>query len=66
MADTDIVAEITKYADEHDGRQHLSCHRAHVIREELGVSLSRIGQICRELNVKITSCQLGCFGKTHE
>ncbi len=65
MTDADIVAEIAKHADERNGSRYLTCHRAHVIGEELDVSLARIGQLCEQTNVRIAACQLGCFGRKH-
>ena len=50
---------------ESNGRQTLSCHRAHVVAEDLGVELQVIGQICDEEHIKIINCQLGCFGAGH-
>lgn len=42
-----------------DGK--LTCDHAHQIAERHGVKLWQIGQICEEQNIKIKSCQLGCF-----
>ncbi len=39
----------------------LSCAKAHDLSSELNVSLREIGEICNELKIKISSCQLGCF-----
>ncbi len=39
----------------------LSCEKAHSLSKELQVSLREIGEICNELKVKISACQLGCF-----
>ncbi len=39
----------------------LSCEAAHRLGEELKVPLRTIGAVCNELQIKITSCQLGCF-----
>jgi len=39
----------------------LSCAAAHELARELNVSLTEIGSICNELQIKIADCQLGCF-----
>ncbi len=39
----------------------LSCEQAHALAKELKVSLREIGELCNELKIKISSCQLGCF-----
>ena len=65
MDDQELTAEIRKHCRETDGKQALSCPRAHVLAEDLGVSLRRIGRICDAEQIKITNCQLGCFGKSH-
>ena len=42
-----------------DGR--LTCEKAHELGKELKVPLRDIGEICNELKIRITACQLGCF-----
>jgi tRNA (adenine37-N6)-methyltransferase len=42
-----------------DGR--LSCARAHLLAEELDVSLPDLGWAADEAKVRIVKCQLGCF-----
>lgn len=44
------------------GRKQLSCARAHVLAEDLGITLAEIGRYCQSQDIKITDCQLGCFG----
>lgn len=39
----------------------LSCEKAHEISATLTVSLKEIGEVCNDLKIKITACQLGCF-----
>ena len=48
------------------GRLQMSCARAHVLAEDLGVSLGAIGQVCERHDIKLTGCQLGCFGKSRK
>ena len=56
--------------NEHDIREFIkkqcpnnkiSCEKVFKISEELGVSKKEIGQIVNELEIKIHSCQIGCF-----
>jgi len=44
-----------------NGRRALACARAFALAERVGCSVGEIGRMCEELNVKIVSCQLGCF-----
>ena len=39
----------------------MTCEKAHALATELKVSLKEIGDLCNELRIKITACQLGCF-----
>ena len=39
----------------------LPCPTAFKIANQLKVSIKEIGEACNELDVKISSCQLGCF-----
>lgn len=40
---------------------YLPCREAFSIAEEFGVTVAEIGKFCNEQNIKICSCQLGCF-----
>ncbi len=44
----------------------LTCAEAHQLAEAEGVSLVVIGKAAQEAGVKISDCQLGCFGKHKE
>lgn len=39
----------------------LACEKAYALATELNVPLQQIGALCNELEIKIASCQLGCF-----
>jgi hypothetical protein len=39
----------------------IPCAAAFQLAEELGLTRSRLGELCNELNIKISQCQLGCF-----
>lgn len=57
-----LAAAIEALVRIEDGRKQLSCARAHVLAEDLGVTLAEIGRYCQAQDIKITDCQLGCFG----
>ncbi len=42
-----------------DGRIH--CKQLFDLSEKTGTSLAQLGQLCNELNLHISECQLGCF-----
>ena len=44
-----------------DGRRRLSCAQAFALQAEHEVPLARVGAICNEESIRITSCQLGLF-----
>jgi hypothetical protein len=39
----------------------LTCEKAHELADTLGIQLRVIGDLCNQLQIKITACQLGCF-----
>jgi hypothetical protein len=39
----------------------LTCEKAHELSASLGIPLREIGDLCNELKIKISVCQLGCF-----
>jgi len=41
----------------------LACAAALALAHEMGLPPARIGQAANALGIKITDCQLGCFGK---
>ncbi|HUL32011.1 MAG TPA: hypothetical protein VLZ03_16285 [Thermodesulfobacteriota bacterium] len=43
-----------------DGK--LPCAACFKIAEDFGISNKEIGKILNEMKVKISNCQLGCFG----
>ncbi len=54
---------VLQQAQADQGRNTLSCHRAHVLAEDCSVTLQAIGQVCQDEGIKVVNCQLGCFGK---
>ena len=55
----DMVSRAASSRD--DGRRILACAKAFALAEEHGVSVSEIGTVCQEYDIKIVGCQLGCF-----
>jgi hypothetical protein len=41
----------------------ISCARALGLAHEMGISTKELGDLLNEMNIKIDSCQLGCFPK---
>jgi hypothetical protein len=39
----------------------LPCAVAFKIAKELGISVHEVGEVCNNLRIKVSSCQLGCF-----
>ncbi len=39
----------------------LTCEKAHELSRNLNLSLKTIGEVCNQLHIKISACQLGCF-----
>jgi hypothetical protein len=57
-----ISMEVLKDAVKNAARNNrLTCEKAHALGKELDVSLEKIGAVCNELNIRIKTCQLGCF-----
>lgn len=54
----DIVMNATI---EEDGKTKLECGKAHELAKENNISLNEIGKFCNENNIKIITCELGCF-----
>jgi hypothetical protein len=39
----------------------ISCEEARKLAREIGVELSKIGELCDQAAIKICACALGCF-----
>ena len=62
MAQKDELTRALLEACRHeDGRATLACADAFKLAKRLGVTLRRIGRVCDQENIKICTCQLGCF-----
>ena len=57
MTDSDIKAKVLEKAK--DGR--IACKVALALAAELGVAPKQIGDTINRENIRIVSCQLGCF-----
>ena len=62
MTQDELIEQVQKHATQIDDSLKISCHRAHVLAEDLAVSLQVIGSVCNGQGIKIVNCQLGCFG----
>ncbi len=57
---SDIEREIVKAS----ARGEISCRKALLLAENMGVPPRMVGDAADRAGVKIISCQLGCFGKS--
>ena len=56
-----LVEAVLNASSQVDGKPKLSCVKALVIAKEFCVNPAEVGKICNDRNIKISSCQLGCF-----
>lgn len=54
----DVKAKIKEIGGE-EGK--ITCAQAEKVAKEYGLSRKAVGDIINQLELKITSCQLGCF-----
>lgn len=66
MKSIETHADIKKKLIELAKKGSLTCAEAHQLAEAEGVSLVFIGKVAEEVGVKVSDCQLGCFGKYKE
>lgn len=52
---------IEEYCIMKNGKKSLGCADASKIAEKLKISIPEVGKLCNENDIKISSCQLGCF-----
>ncbi|MFH1530224.1 MAG: hypothetical protein ABIK09_05745 [Pseudomonadota bacterium] len=62
MTDNELLAAIRTAAFEADGKTKLTCTAAFHIAATSPVILADIGRVCNANDIRITKCQLGCFG----
>lgn len=60
-SDEKLVAAVLACSKETDGRRSLTCVEALRIAAELDVEAVQVGRICDQQEIRICSCQLGCF-----
>ena len=61
MTDEEILEKVIDAAEEIDGRKKLACKKAFSLSAEYGIPLLDIAKYCNKGDIKICSCQLGCF-----
>ena len=52
---------VVNAAVQRDGKKILACAQAFRLSKEHNISLKEIGETCDQNDIKIKSCQLGCF-----
>ncbi len=57
----ELTKAVLERSGEVNGRRTLTCAQALSLAAELGVKPVEIGRICNQENVRLGSCQLGCF-----
>jgi hypothetical protein len=57
------IIQSSHSSDQKTSQPVLSCLEAHHISERFSVTLIEIGHYCHQNGIKISDCQLGCFGQ---
>ena len=57
----ELTKAVLERSREVNGRRTLTCAQALSLAAELGVKPVEIGRICNQENIRLGSCQLGCF-----
>lgn len=52
---------LEKYCESKDDKISIRCSNAFKAAEELNISVTEIGKLCRINKIKVLGCQLGCF-----
>jgi len=52
---------VDEFAYQEGNRRKLKCKDAFEIADRLDVPVGSIGKFCNSNNIKLASCQLGCF-----
>ena len=61
MKEKEILEKVINAAEEIGGRKKLACKMAFSLSAEYGIPLIDIAKYCNKGDIKICSCQLGCF-----
>lgn len=62
MANEELSKAVLKAATAtEDGKKRLACAKAFALAGKMEFTLAEIARFCNQNNIKITSCQLGCF-----
>ena len=59
--DLEVKPEVLEAVKEKTAEGWISCAVARELAEELGVAPVVVGKACDLLNIRIKSCELGCF-----
>jgi hypothetical protein len=63
MEDKKALSQLILQAcHEKEGKKRLACASAFALAKKHKLKISEIGAMCDELEIKISQCQLGCFG----
>ena len=57
----DAILESASSKRESGGRKQITCAEAFELAKRFDVKAIEIGQICNQHNIRICTCQLGCF-----
>lgn len=56
-----ILETVLQYCIVKEDRKYLTCEMAFKIAQEMEVNVTNIGILCNKNDIKIKSCQIGCF-----
>ena len=62
MTDNELLTAIRALTFEDGDKTKLTCTAAFQIAATSPATLTDVGRVCNENDVRITKCQLGCFG----
>lgn len=62
MTDQELLTAIRALTFEDGDKTKLTCTAAFQIAAKSPVTLDDVGRVCNANDVRITKCQLGCFG----
>lgn len=61
LNNNEILEAILQQCIVKDEKMFLTCEIAFKIAKEMDVSISNIGLLCNENDIRIKNCQVGCF-----
>ena len=57
----DAAIKLADGRQEPGGERKLACAEAFDMAKRFGIEIVEVGRICNQNNIKICTCQLGCF-----